>query len=77
MKDRIRYYWNWLLAKRDNIVVAVCVGVLIGLIAFDLQRGPLDKDLLSSLEADCQGYLGQRAMLIYHERRFYCLPEKP
>ena len=32
---------------------------------------------IAALESECRAYMGDRAMLVYHEKRFYCLPERP
>ena len=37
----------------------------------------LDTSTMASLEAQCHDYMGPRAMLVYRERKFYCLPERP
>jgi hypothetical protein len=79
MKDRLRYWWNWLLSKNDwqLLVGGFVFGCAAGVLAYDIRSDWLTNGLLISLESECQNYMGQRAMLVYHEKRFYCLPERP
>jgi hypothetical protein len=32
---------------------------------------------LAELESECHSYMGDRAMLVYHEGKFYCLEPMP
>jgi len=68
--------WKW-IEPGFPILLSVVMGIAIGILVYDVRREWIGDSLLVSLEHECRSYMGDRAMLVYHEKRFYCLPERP
>ena len=79
MNDLVRHWWNWLLTRSylKPIAFGLVFGFAVGVLVYDVRREWIGDSLLIALEVECKTYMGDRAMLVYHEKRFYCLPERP